>query len=84
MNRDNQQRLRQLTEENNSLTRRLSEYEFQITNLSQEIQRLNGILKVKVDEISQLQQKNTNLSMEFDETRRRYSDLELKYNQMNR
>lgn len=67
--------MRQLTEENNSLTRRLSEYEFQITNLSQEIQRLNSILKVKVDEISQLQQKNSNLSMELDENRRRYSDL---------
>lgn len=36
-------------DENNQTVRKLSEYEFQMNTLSDEIQRLNNILQVKVN-----------------------------------
>jgi chromosome segregation ATPase len=52
--------------------------------LSQEVQRLNNVLKVKVDEITHFQQKIHSASVELDESRRKLQDYELKFNQLNR
>lgn len=46
-------KIKQTFEENNKLIRKISEYEFQMTTLSEEIQRLNSILKSKIDENSE-------------------------------
>ena len=46
--RDHELKARQLGEDNNSLTRKINDYEFQMSTLSQEIQRLNTVLKQKM------------------------------------
>ncbi len=46
-------KIKQTFEGNNKLIRKISEYEFQMTTLSEEIQRLNSILKSKIDENSE-------------------------------
>ena len=53
-NEELKRRLNDLAEAN----RRLAEYESKITLLSQELERLNGNLRVKMDEIAQLNNQN--------------------------
>jgi len=46
--------MRQLGEEKEDLSRRIPEYEKRITTLSQELERLNGSLREKVNEVDKL------------------------------
>ena len=48
-------RIRQFTSEHEEYSRRISEYENRIIGLTQEIERLNGVLRNKVDENDGLQ-----------------------------
>ena len=82
--RDNELKLRQLSEENSNLARKVHEYEYQITTLSQEVQRFNNVLKQKMEEIGNLQQKNNNCAFQMEDAKRKIADLELKIQQLNR
>ena len=44
--------MRRRLQELSDITRKVSEYENRIALMSQEIERLNGTLRIKVDEIS--------------------------------
>jgi predicted RNase H-like nuclease (RuvC/YqgF family) len=66
--------VRQLYDENHQLTRSLSECEHQITVLSHEIDRLNGVLKLKVDASEGLEQRARTAARESDELRKKLSE----------
>ena len=51
-------RLRLSQEENSQLTRKLTDSEFHLSTLSREIERLNEVLKEKVNESNVLADKN--------------------------
>ena len=53
-------RIRQFTSEHEEFSRRVSEYEGRIVSLTQEIERLNGVLRTKVDENEGLQRELKN------------------------
>ena len=46
--------MRQLGEEKEDLSRRIPEYEKRMTTLSQELERVNGSLREKVNEVDKL------------------------------
>ena len=48
------------------------------------MQRLNNVLKQKMEEIGNLQQKNNNAAFEMEDAKRKIADLELKIQQLNR
>ena len=52
--------------------------------LSQEIQRLNTILRAKVDENVELEKKVRNISYEYEESQRRLIEYEGKITQLKR
>ena len=59
------------------VNRKVSEYESRITMLSQEIERLNGNLRSKVDENSQLENNNRFLLQDIENQKRRLSEYEI-------
>ena len=56
------------------VNRKVAEYESKLTLLSQEVERLNGNLRNKLDEISSLEQKNRTLVQEIEMLRRKNSE----------
>lgn len=57
--------------------RKVAEYENKLTLISQEVERLNGNLRNKLDEISSLEQKNRTLVQEIEMLRRKNSENEM-------
>ena len=57
--------------------RKVAEYENKLTLISQEVERLNGNLRNKLDEISSLEQKNRTLVQEIEMLRRKNSENEI-------
>ena len=55
----------------------MAEYENKLTLISQEVERLNGNLRNKLDEISSLEQKNRTLVQEIEMLRRKNSENEI-------
>ena len=55
----------------------MAEYENKLTLISQEVERLNGNLRNKLDEISSLEQKNRTLVQEIEMLRRKNSENEM-------
>lgn len=60
------------------VNRKVAEYENSIANLSTEIQRLNSILKVKLEENSNLQSSLRQLQQEIEGYRRSINEYESK------
>lgn len=61
----------------------MGEYENRMMTLNQEIERLNGILKIKVDENASYEGRLRSLSAETEQLRRVNSEYELKLTQIN-
>ena len=61
----------------------MGEYENRMMTLNQEIERLNGILKIKVDENASYEGRLRSLSAETEQLRRVNSEYELKPTQIN-
>ena len=84
-------KVRSLTQDNEELRRRLNdlgeanrkiaEYENRIALLSQEIERLNGNLRSKVEENNQLENNNRFLLQDVETQKRRLSEYEVKVTQ---
>ena len=60
---------------------RQSEYEQRMRMLSEEIERLNHTLRLKVDELGLLENRNRDLTAEMDGWRVKYNEVELRLNQ---
>jgi peptidoglycan hydrolase CwlO-like protein len=52
--------------------------------LSQEVQRLNNVLRSKAEEIGTLQQKNQSVNYELESSRKKIGELELRIQQATR
>lgn len=84
-------RTKQLVQENDdmrrnlqdagNITRKISEYENKIVVLSQELERLNGNLRNKVDENNNLETAVRNLQQDNERMRKIQSEYEVKYTQ---
>lgn len=80
-----------ITQENEGLKKRLSdggevsrkvgEYESRLLSLNQEIERLNGVLRIKVDENSNYEGKIKGLNIDNDGLRRQVSEFEYRLTQ---
>ena len=70
-------RLQELSEVN----RKLSEYESRIGQMSQEIERLNNALRLKVEESNGYEKRIRALEDENERLRRAQSEFEYKYSQ---
>lgn len=64
-----------------NITRKISEYENKIVVLSQELERLNGNLRNKVDENNNLETAVRNLQQDNERMRKIQSEYEVKYTQ---
>jgi len=67
---------RGLAQENEELKRKLAEFERRIAMLSEEIERLNNNLRVKVEENSKFELRNRQLEQELENLRRKGSEIE--------
>lgn len=65
-------RLQEIT----SMNRKIGEYDNKIALLSQEIERLNGLLRVKVEDISNLEKKCLAYELELNGYQRKVADYE--------
>lgn len=63
------------------VARKLSEYEARIQMLSQELERINLVLRTKVEENASLETKNRNLQQELDGHKKGISDYEFRFTQ---
>ena len=73
--------LRRRLQELGEVSRRVAEYENRVALMSQEIERLNGALRGKVDELSSWEGKWRALQQENETLRRSQSQLESKFTQ---
>ena len=73
--------LRRRLQELGDVNRRLSEYENRIATMSQEIERLNNTLRIKVEESTGYEKRLRSLEDENERLRRSQSEMEYKYSQ---
>ncbi len=63
------------------LARKITEYETRIPMLAQEIERINLVLRTKIEENSNLETRNRNLQQELDGHKKGIADYEFRFSQ---